>query len=149
MLPDILNKKVAVIGLGLDGISLVKYLYQKGVKNITICDQKDVQELGEKYNQISQVPVQWRLGVNYLKDLSDFDIVFRSPGVRRNFPEILEAEKTGTIISSQTKLFFQVCPCPIIGVTGTKGKGTTTTLISEMLKGNPNKQIFVGSKAGV
>jgi UDP-N-acetylmuramoylalanine--D-glutamate ligase len=67
-------------------------------------------------------------------DLKKFDTVFRSPGFYRLSPMLLEAEKAGVQITSATKLFFELCPAKIIGVTGTKGKGTTTTLIYEMLK---------------
>ena len=69
------------------------------------------------------------LGDEYLKGLNKYDIVFRSPGIYFDLPELLDARNHGVEISSQMKLFFELCPCPIIGVTGTKGKGTTSSLI--------------------
>lgn len=110
---DFKNKKIAVLGLGVEGFSSARFLAQKGAK-ITTLDQKS--------------------GKDYLKNLSEFDMIVRSPGIKRNLPQLIEAEKKGAIITSQTKLFFDLCPCPIIGVTGTKGKGTTSALIYEMLK---------------
>lgn len=84
----------------------------------------------------TKIPPRCRraLGRNYLKKLGQFDLVFRSPGVPFNLPEIQSAIKQGVIFSSATKLFFEHCSSRIIGVTGTKGKGTTSTLIYRLLK---------------
>jgi len=78
-------------------------------------------------------------------NLAGFDIVFRSPGFYRYSPMIIKAEKAGVVISSATKLFFDLCPSKIIGVTGTKGKGTTTTLIYEILKSSGKKTYLAGN----
>ena len=117
------NKKIAVIGEGIEGISSAKYLKSKGAK-VTILDQKQ--------------------GGNYLDNLEDFDLVVRSPGVKI---EMLEKYVSRDKITSQTKTFFDICPCPIIGVTGTKGKGTTSTLIYEMLK-KDGKDAYLGGNIG-
>ena len=96
-----------------------------------------------------QLGAQFILGKNYLENLTDFDIIVRSiPGVRRLLPEILAAEKKGVAVTSQTKLFFDLCPCPVIGVTGTKGKGTTSTLSYEMLK-EAGQDVYLGGNIGV
>jgi UDP-N-acetylmuramoylalanine--D-glutamate ligase len=84
--------------------------------------------------QASMTGVEIIGGDDYLKNLDNFDVIIRSPGVKRNLPEILNAEKKGVEITSQTKIFFDLCLAPIIGITGTKGKGTTASLIYEMLK---------------
>lgn len=84
-------------------------------------------------------------GPDYLKDLNSFDLIFRSPGVPYNLPEIQAAIKAGKKISSATKLFFELCPAKIIGVTGTKGKGTTSTLIYEILKKSGKKVLLAGN----
>ncbi|MBI3984933.1 MAG: UDP-N-acetylmuramoyl-L-alanine--D-glutamate ligase [Candidatus Levybacteria bacterium] len=107
---DFKNKKVAVIGGGVEGVSSGEYLSNKGAR-VTILDK-----------------VQ---GENYLKELKDFDLIVRSPGTKL---EDLEKHIAKDKITSQTKLFMELCPCKIIGVTGTKGKGTTSSLIYEMLK---------------
>ncbi len=103
------NLKIAVIGLGIEGEASIKYLSSKGAK-VTALDQKQ--------------------GEDYLKDLNSYDLVVRSPGVKLSTLNGVQPTK----ITSQTKLFFDLCPSPIIGVTGTKGKGTTASLIYEMLK---------------
>ncbi len=107
------SKKVAILGYGIEGQDAEKYLVSKGAR-ATILDQK--------------------MDENYLDDLNDYDIIVRSPGVYRFKPEIVEAEKAGVKITSSIKIFFDECPAKIIGVTGTKGKGTTSTLIYELLK---------------
>ena len=117
------NKKIAVIGEGIEGISSAKYLKSKGAK-VTILDQKQ--------------------GSNYLDNLEDYDLVVRSPGIKI---EMLEKYVSRDKITSQTKTFFDICPCPIIGVTGTKGKGTTSTLIYEMLK-KDGKDAYLGGNIG-
>jgi UDP-N-acetylmuramoylalanine--D-glutamate ligase len=101
------DKKIAVIGKGLEGESSSKFLKSKGAM-VTVLDQKQ--------------------GENYLQDLDKYDLIVRSPGVKS---KTLENYKN---VTSQTKLFFDLCPAKIIGVTGTKGKGTTASLIYEMLK---------------
>lgn len=127
------NKKVAVLGMGVEGVSSVKFLVKKGAR-VTVLDKKKGRELEEEIKKLRNKDIKIITGKNYLENLSGFDIIVRSPGVKRNLPEIINAEKKGVVVSSQTKIFFDLCPCPIIGVTGTKGKGTTATLIYEMLK---------------
>ena len=102
-----------MLGGGIEGISSAEFLKKHGAE-VTILDEKESKD--------------------YLKELSSYEIIVRSPGVKRDLPEILEAEKNGAVITSQINIFFDLCPCPIIGVTGTKGKGTTASLIYEMLK---------------
>jgi len=104
---DFKNKKIAVVGGGVEGLSSEKYLKSKGA-DVTILDK-----------------IQ---GDNYLKDLEKYELIVRSPGIK---PHLLEKYKN---VTSQTKLFFELCPAKIIGVTGTKGKGTTSSLIYEMLR---------------
>jgi UDP-N-acetylmuramoylalanine--D-glutamate ligase len=104
------NKKIAVVGKGVEGESSAKYLKAKGVE-VTVLDQKQ--------------------GKDYLEGLDQYDLVVRSPGVKiSTLEKFLSREK----ITSQIKMFFDLCPSEIIGVTGTKGKGTTASLIYEMLK---------------
>ena len=91
--------------------------------------------------------VRVRSGKNYLRRLEKFNLVFRSPGVPYNLPEIQQAIKKGVIFSSATKLFFENCHCRIIGVTGTKGKGTTSTLIYEILK-NVDLDVYLAGNIG-
>ena len=108
---------IAILGFGREGKSVLKFLKKSSAyrySEITILDKK--------------------FNADYLKNLDRFDVIFRSPGVPFNLPEIQSAIKNGVKVSSATKLFFQQCPAPIIGITGTKGKSTTATLLYKILK---------------
>lgn len=120
------NKKIAILGYGIEGADAEKFLKSFGAE-VTILDKKN--------------------DINYLKNLSKFDIIVRSPGVYRFLPEIIEAERNGTIITSAIKIFFENCPGKIIGVTGTKGKGTTSTLIYEILKAD-GRDVYLSGNIG-
>jgi len=139
------NKKIAVLGLGMEGKDLVKFFLKKGAK-LTVFDQKEEKELD--LEGIDRERIELITGKNYLSaGLSRFDVVFRSPGVYRYLPELVKAEKEGVKISSASKLFFNLCPARIIGVTGTKGKGTTATLIYRILK-SAGKDVYLAGNIG-
>ncbi len=141
------NKKVAILGLGLEGEDVCRFLLQQKAK-ITVFDQKTASELGKIYQELKKKGVKFESGANYLKrGLLSFDFIFRSPGFKRLLPQITEAERRGVVISSATKLFFDLCQGKIIGVTGTKGKGTTATLIYEILK-QAKKKVFLAGNIG-
>jgi len=145
---DLKNKKIAVLGLGIEGEDICRYLISQGAKDITVFDQKTPEELGEAYKNFQFSIFNFQLGSNYLKNgLRGFDIIFRSPAFRLSLPEIVEAKNSGAIITSATKLFFDLCPAKTIGVTGTKGKGTTSTLIYQILK-RAGKKVFLAGNIG-
>jgi UDP-N-acetylmuramoylalanine--D-glutamate ligase len=126
------NKKVAILGFEINGIDATEFLLKQGA-NITVYDRKTKKELELK--EFDKKGVEFVLGPDYLKNgLKNFDYIFRSPAVYPYIPELIEAKKSEVEITSPIKLFFDLCPAKIIGVTGTKGKGTTCTLIYEILK---------------
>lgn len=148
MISDWKNKKVGVLGFGVEGLSSSVFLQKKGA-TVFVLDRKQKKDIDQKIlAQIDSLGIQYIGGEDYLTDLSQFNVLVRSPGVKRNLPELLAAEKHGVMITSQTKLFFDFCPAPIIGVTGTKGKGTTSSLIYQMLKA-AGKDAFLGGNIGV
>lgn len=137
------GKNVAVLGLGVEGKDLVKYLLGKKAK-VTVFDKKKEKELD--LTGFEKEAISLKAGEDYsLEGLGEFEIVFRSPGVYRYLPEIIDAEKKGTEITSAVKLFFELCPAKIIGVTGTKGKGTTATLIYRILKASGLNTFLAGN----
>jgi UDP-N-acetylmuramoylalanine--D-glutamate ligase len=139
------GRKAAVLGLGLEGRDLVKYLLGHDF-DVTIFDKKKENELD--LGDIDKNKVKLITGEDYLKNgLTGFDVIFRSPGVYRFIPELIEAEKKGIEISSAIKVFFNECPGKIIGVTGTKGKGTTSSLIYEVLK-ESGKDVYLAGNIG-
>ncbi|MBA3047461.1 UDP-N-acetylmuramoyl-L-alanine--D-glutamate ligase [Patescibacteria group bacterium] len=133
------NKKICMLGFGIENQALVKFLIKENIPcEITICDarKKQIFEGEQTFVRLQRFAfLHWRLGKNYDKNLDQFDIVFRVAGYPLFSPEIEKAKKAGVEISSPTKLFFELCPTKnIIGVTGTKGKGTTASLIYYILK---------------
>jgi len=144
---ELKNIKVAILGLGIEGNSLVEFLSHKGAA-ITIFDDIPRSELDPRLTKKAvDLGIEIISGSLENQDFSSFDILFRSPGVRLLISSIQNAIAKGVRISSATKLFFEKCPCPIIGVTGTKGKGTTSTLIYKMLKAS-GKHVFLGGNIG-
>ena len=137
------NKKVAILGFGVEGKSVASFLHKHGA-DITVLDEASKQGFDQK-----EIQEYKRKGIKIIfgkiPNLSSFDYIFRSPGVPLNHKSLkkIPSEK----ITSATKLFFELCPCPIIGVTGTKGKGTTATLIYQMLK-ESGKQAYLGGNIG-
>lgn len=147
MIKDWKNKKVAILGLGVEGLSCIKFLSKNGA-DITVLDRRNKEAIdNDIYDDAKDLGVKFTLGKDYLQKLSDFDVIFRSPGFQRNNSELLGAEKQGVTVTSLTKLFFDLCPCQIIGVTGTKGKGTTSSLIHEMLK-ESGRDAYLGGNIG-
>ena len=145
---DLKGKKIAVLGVGIEGASLVEFLKNEGA-DVTILDQREeaIMEKEEHYKILNlNVPVFF--GKNVFERFSEFEVIFRSPGIKKEQKELSDAERKGIIVTSQTQLFFDLCPCPIIGVTGTKGKGTTSSLIYEMLKAE-GRDAYLGGNIGI
>ncbi len=143
--------KVAVLGLGIENLALVKYLAARGSK-ITVCDNRDQSALGTRYEMLQKLGVTFRLGPDYLNRLEEFHQLFRSPGLPLFQPELVRANANGVKITSAIRLFLELCPCPIIGVTGSKGKGTTSTLIYQILKLHQEKlgyHAYLGGNIGI
>jgi UDP-N-acetylmuramoylalanine--D-glutamate ligase len=139
---DLINKNIAILGFGAEGRDIYKYLKEINC-NITICDQKDIGDLD--FRDMDKRGVEISSGNDYLQNLTEYDIIFRSPGVYRFLPEIVEAEKRGSIVTSGIKYFLENCPAKTIGVTGTKGKGTTSTLIYNILKKDGKDACLLGN----
>lgn len=137
------GKKLAILGFGHEGEAFARYALGAGAQ-VTICDVRTKEQLGDKY-AAWQSQVSWQLGQNYLDNLTEFDLIVRSPGVRALHPKLVAAQAAGVQITSQTQEFFAHCAAPIIGITGTKGKGTTSTLIYKMLIADGKQAELVGN----
>lgn len=136
-------RKVAVIGFGIEGRDAAKYFLAKNAQ-VFVFDKKPKDELDT--SDLEKNKITWKCGEDYLtQGLQDFDLIVHSPGVRPDLPEIKEAVHKGAKLTSATKIFFEECKKPIIAVTGTKGKGTTASLINEALKASGFKTILLGN----
>ena len=144
-LASLQNKTVAVIGIGVSNQPLLRLLLSRGI-SVTACDKKSREALGVVAEQLEAMGCRLRLGEDYLKDLTE-DVIFRTPGMRPDLPELTAAVARGSVLTSEMEVFLEVCPCPIVAVTGSDGKTTTTTIISELLK-RSGKTVHVGGNIG-
>ena len=144
-LTSIRGKRVAVIGIGVSNTPLIKTLCKAGI-NVTACDKNTRENFGALADELEALGASLKLGETYLEDL-DQDIIFRSPGIRPDIEPFRKAVERGSELTSEMEVFFRVCPCKIIAVTGSDGKTTTTTLISEMLK-NAGYTVHLGGNIG-
>lgn len=142
---DIKDKSIAIIGIGTSNIPAIKYLSSLGV-NISARDRNlDIIKIHPELSNISNV--EFVLGDKYLSNLSEFDYILRSPGVKPFLKEIEDAIASGVILTSEIELLFELAPCKIIGVTGSAGKTTTVTLMNEFLK-KSNHKVWLGGNIG-
>lgn len=142
------NKKVAIIGLGVSNLPLIDYLYKLG-SEITLFNNKPIEQLDKNIlDKIYEYKLKFSFGENYLNKLVGFDVIFRSPSCRPDTPQIEEEVKRGTLLTSEIELVLEMCPGTTIGVTGSDGKTTTTSLIYEILKEN-NYKCYLGGNIGI
>ena len=144
-LAELKGKRVAVIGIGVSNTPLIKMLLRAGIR-VTACDKRQKQEFGGQAEALESLGAELRLGPDYLEGL-DHDVIFRTPGLRPDVPQLLAAVERGSVLTSEMEVFFQVCPCNIIAVTGSDGKTTTTTMIAELLKA-AGRNVYVGGNIG-
>ena len=141
------GKRVAVIGLGVSNIPLIEYLHEVGSETV-IFDSKDINQIEpEIMDKIICYDMEYSLGENYLEKLVDFDIIFRSPSCLPTNPSLQLEASRGAIVTTEIEMFMELCPATIIGVTGSDGKTTTTTLIYEILKA-AGYNVYVGGNIG-
>ena len=144
-LEQIKNKKIAVLGLGVSNRPLVKLLLSAGCSVIG-CDRVSREKAEEGLLELETLGCTLSLGDTYLDNV-EADILFRTPGMHPGHPAIEALRSRGAMVTSEMEIFFEVCPCPILAVTGSDGKTTTTTLISEMLKAEGYK-VWLGGNIG-
>lgn len=139
------GKKVLVLGLGVSNRPLVKLLLRYGI-DVTGCDRTPREKLDIEVLELERMGAKLHLGEGYLTDIAG-DVAFRTPGLHPDKPELVALRQAGTVVTSEMEAFFEVCPCAIIGVTGSDGKTTTTTLISEILK-RAGHRVWLGGNIG-
>ncbi len=139
------GKTVTFCGIGRSHMPLIKLFQEQGAV-VSARDKRSFQELGENGKTLGDLGVELILGESYLQDLNQ-DIIFRTPGMRYHLPELEEARKRGSVVTSEMEVFFQLCPCKIYAVTGSDGKTTTTSIIAEFLKAQ-GKTVHLGGNIG-
>ena len=144
-LDSIHDKKVAVFGIGVSNIPLIKLLRAHGIA-VTACDKNTREGLGETAQELEKIGTVLHLGPDYMENL-DADLIFRSPGIRPDVPAFEAAVAKGTKVTSEMEVFFDVCPCKKIAVTGSDGKTTTTTIIAKLLE-RAGYKVHLGGNIG-
>ena len=139
------DKKIAVLGLGVSNRPLVRLLLDFGCQ-VTGCDKTPREKLDGEVLELEKAGCALHVGEDYL-DGVEADVVFRTPGMHPANPAIQALVSRGAQVTSEMEVFFEVCPCTILAVTGSDGKTTTTTLVSEMLKAE-GKTVWLGGNIG-
>ncbi|MCR5528434.1 MAG: UDP-N-acetylmuramoyl-L-alanine--D-glutamate ligase [Saccharofermentans sp.] len=146
------GKRVAVIGIGISNRPLIKWLNAIGM-DIVACDKLSeddpaITAVKEEFNS-ENIKVRWSLGEGYLDPLKNekFSFVFKTPKMRVETPELQEAVRKGAVLTSEMELFIDLCPATVFGITGSDGKTTTTTLVSEILK-HAGYKVWLGGNIG-
>ena len=139
------GKKIVVLGLGVSNRPLVRLLLAHGC-TVTGCDRTPREKLDREVLELESLGCKLSVGDGYLDDLQA-DLVFRTPGMHPDIPALRQLREQGAVVTSEMEAFFSLCPCRMLAVTGSDGKTTTTTLISEMLKA-AGKTVWLGGNIG-
>ena len=147
-LTDFNGKRVTLVGFGTrTNVALARELVRRGAI-VTLNDRKPAEQLRAELALVADLPVRLVLGGHHASAFDGADCIFVSPGVPRELPVLVEAKSRGVPISSEIELLFADCPVPIVGVTGSSGKTTTTTLVGEMLRAT-GRPTYVGGNIGL
>ena len=139
------NSNIAIIGLGVSNVPLLYYLHDSGC-NVTVFNTKKLDE--ELILKIEECGYKYYIGEDVLDNLSGYDVIFRSPSVLPTRSEMVKIKEEGCYVTSEVREVLNLCPCKVIGITGSDGKTTTTTLINLILEANGYKT-FLGGNIGI
>lgn len=140
------NKRLYVIGMGVSNMPLIEKMLDAGL-DVTACDRRLRSAFGGKIEALEERGLSVCLGDDYLDHLDGAQVIFRTPGMRPDLPQLVAAIEQGAQLTSEMEVFFQLCPCKIIAVTGSDGKTTTTSIIAGLLKA-AGYRTFVGGNIG-
>ncbi len=141
------GRRVALVGLGKSNLAVARYLAPKGAV-LAGFDQKEADRLGGVVCEARGLGMRLLLGATCLEQLSGFDTVFLTPGIKKSLPEIQMAKHAGAELSSEIGLFLDTCAAEVIGITGSAGKTTTVSLVGEMLCRDVSRAVYCGGNIG-
>src|SRR5438874_2424739 len=141
------GQRVTVVGLGREGLAVTRVLAQEGA-HVTVSDVRDAAALAPQLAALDGLDARLSLGGNRPEEVLGCDLLGLSPGVDKRAPVVRQALERGMRISSETELFLERCPAPVVGITGSSGKTTTTTLAGAMLRHGQPRPVFVGGNIG-
>ena len=144
------GRRIAVVGMGVSHFELIRMLRRRGL-DVIVCDKRTEAQLlesyADNYRTLKEEGAAFCLGEGYLDAFKTADVIFRTPGMYYHHPALEAARAAGKAVTSEMEVFFDLCPCKIYAVTGSDGKTTTTTLISEFLKA-AGKTVHLGGNIG-
>lgn len=145
------DKRVVVIGAARQGTALTRYLAQHGAQ-VVLTDARTAEQLAEVRQNLADLPIEWVLGEHPFSLLDGADLVCPSGGVPLEIPLVVEARRRGIPLSNDSQIFLDAAPCTVIGITGSAGKTTTTTLVGRMaeetVRMGLRRKAFVGGNIG-
>ncbi len=139
-------KRVGVVGLGVSHFELIRLMLKKGI-SVTVLEKRSMEALGEQGEILKNEGAKFILGENHLDALTEFDLIFRTPGMYFLSDALNKARAAGVQVVSEMEVFFDLCPCRMFSLTGSDGKTTTSTLISEFFKADGRK-VWLGGNIG-
>lgn len=140
-------RRIAVIGLGVSNLPLLDYLYEKKAQ-VTVFDERTIDEISKEIvNKITEYGFEFSFGKNCLEKLQGFNIIFRSPSCLPTRKELQDESNRGAIVTTEVEMLMEMCPCKMIGVTGSDGKTTTTSMINAILQ-KAGYNTFLGGNIG-
>lgn len=144
----LIGRKVAIIGLGVSNLPLLKYMNKKQAK-VTVFDNRKIEDIPkEAIDEVTRYDMPYFFGKDSLEHLHGFDIIFRTPSCMPNIKELVDEEERGAIVTSEVEMLMKLCPGTIIGITGSDGKTTTTSLIYEIVK-KAGYNCYLGGNIGI
>ncbi len=147
MTKDWSGRRVLIVGVARQGTALARYLVDHGAE-VVLNDRGTASDLLDAQDELADLDVEWVLGGHPLSVLDDVDLVCPSGGVPLTLPLIEEARARGMPLSNDSQFFLEAAPCPVIGITGSAGKTTTTMLVGRMAEAGTDAQAWVGGNIG-
>jgi UDP-N-acetylmuramoylalanine--D-glutamate ligase len=144
------NRKIVILGAARQGLALARYLNAQGAR-VTLSDMRSPEELAQARQSLSNSDIQWVLGEHPSSLLDQADLLCLSGGIPLDLPIVIEAQRRGVALSNDSQIFMQAVSSPIIGITGSAGKTTTTTLVGRVMKAfyEPEQKVWVGGNIGL
>lgn len=142
------NKKIAVIGVGVSNIPLIDYLFEKKAK-VTIFDDREEEKISKDiFDKIKKYKFDYYFGKRNLDNLHGFEVIFRSPSCLPTKPELVREKERGAVVTTEIEQLIKMAPCKVIGITGSDGKTTTTTLTAKILE-DGGYNVYLGGNIGI
>ncbi|HQN42864.1 MAG TPA: UDP-N-acetylmuramoyl-L-alanine--D-glutamate ligase [Anaerolineaceae bacterium] len=141
---------ILILGAARQGLALARFLARQGAQ-VTISDQRSAEQLKSAQKSLAELPIEWVLGGHPLEALNGIDLLCLSGGVPLTIPIVMEAQRRGIPLSNDSQIFMEAVPCPVVGITGSAGKTTTTTLVGRMAQAGLRspRRAWVGGNIGL